>query len=264
MTIIYILENLLFPPAITLMLMLLGLVAIKKHRNRTGLYLSVVARTILYIASIPATARITASYLERYPALDTGNCGAEIKAQAIVVLGYTRDEEGREFGGPVSSGDQMERLRYAAYLHKCHQLPVVVVGGDALETGIKQADLMKHTLEHYFSVPVMAADGRSKHTWDNASYASDILKERDIRRILLVTHAWHMQRSMALFESMGFDPQAASTAYTSFNKASRGLAAWIPSAGALLTNKRFAHEIVGLLLYKLQSIKGGSDKGDAQ
>ncbi len=253
MTALYILENLLFPPALAIILSLAGLVLMGRKHKRSGFWLITISLGMLYVLSIPFTAITLAKQLELYHTFDSGSCDGHTNAQAIVVLGYSRDEKGREFGGPVSSGGQMERLRYAAYLHKCYRLPIVVVGGDALNTGVKQADLMKNTLENYFSVPVMAADGRSKHTWDNAAFASDLLQDKGIQRILLVTHAWHMLRSVQLFRSMGFEPKAASTAYTSFNPASQGLAAWIPSAGALGTNKRFAHEIVGLLLYQLQS-----------
>ncbi len=249
---LYIIENILFPPAITLLLVVVGWLLFRSGRRRMGKFLAVSGLVILYVASLPVTARVLSYYLENHAPLDAGDCSLQTDADAIVVLAYTRDEEGREFGRPMSSGEEMERLRYAAYLYQCTQLPVVVVGGDALETGIREADLMRHTLEKYFHVPVLGADGRSRHTWDNATYAKEILWPRGIHRILLVTHAWHMQRAMHLFQDKGFIVQPASTAFTRFNRLSKGLNAWIPSAGFLAHNKRLAHEYVGILLNALR------------
>lgn len=253
MTLLYILENLLYPPAITILLMVLGLILWRKHKVLAPWFISI-GLGLLYIASLPATTSVISELLEYHAPLDTGDCSYRTEAKAIVVLGYTRDETGQEFGGPVSSGGQIERLRYAAYLYKCHPLPVLLVGGDALDTGIKQADLMRRTLEHYFATPVTALDGRSKHTWNNATFARELVLEEGIDHILLVTHAWHMPRAVMLFENKGLKVTPAPTSYTSFNKTATGFAALIPSAGYLGHNQRLFHEIAGILLHRLKHL----------
>ena len=257
MIFLYVLENLLFPPASTLILALSGAILYWKGHRRIGASLGLAGLLLLYIAGLPLTSLLLSRSLESYPALDAGDCSLKTRAQAIVVLAYTRDEEGREFGGPMSSGEEMERLRYAAYLYHCLRLPVIVVGGDALDTGVRQADLMRHTLERYFGVPVRSWDGRSNHTWDNAAYARELLQQR--KRILLVTHAWHMKRARRLFVSQGFEVTPAPTGFTSFNPISRGFYALIPSAGALRHNKRLVHEWVGIGLHYLRQALAASD-----
>ncbi len=252
---LYILENLLFPPALTVLLTLLAWLAMKRGRVSTGRVLLASGLIFLYLLSLPFTSRLLSRSLETYPPLDTGQCTAATKARAIVTLAYERDDDGREYGHPTSAGDEMERLRYAAHLYHCYHLPVFVVGGDALETGVKQADLMRHTLETYFHVPVTAGDGQSQHTWDNARYAWNLLQTHGIREILLVTHAWHMARAVRLFRDVGFTVQPAPTRFTSFSPISRGIYAWIPTPTALRHNKRLFHEVFGLGLHWLKNLE---------
>ncbi len=249
---LYVLENLLFPPALSLLLTLLAWLSFNQGMTTTGRILMTCGLLILYIASLPLTSRILSHVLEVHPPLDGGHCTAPTQAQAIVVLAYNRDDDGREYGRPTSSGEEMERLRYAAHLYHCYRLPLFVIGGDALQTGVTQADLMRHTLETYFHVPVAGGEGRSKHTWDNAAYAKTLLQSQGIQHILLVTHAWHMARAVLLFRDSGFSVQPAPTRFTAFNPISRGIFALIPAPEALRHNKRLIHELIGIGLHWLK------------
>jgi len=45
----------------------------------------------------------------------------------------------------------------------------------------------------------------SENTAENAFYSAEILREKNIKTIILVTSAMHMPRSVALFEAQGLN-----------------------------------------------------------
>jgi len=78
----------------------------------------------LYLPNTPAASAWLRGQLEIYPpvALEHGT------AVAIVVLGADRRRDAPEYGGDTIGGFGLERLRYAAWLHKKTGLPVLVSG----------------------------------------------------------------------------------------------------------------------------------------
>jgi uncharacterized SAM-binding protein YcdF (DUF218 family) len=59
----------------------------------------------------------------------------------------------------------------------------------------------------------MWLESKSRNTFENAQFAREILTEKDINKIILVTSASHMPRSIHLFEEQGFDVIPAPTDY---------------------------------------------------
>ncbi|MCI5132957.1 MAG: YdcF family protein, partial [Candidatus Electrothrix sp. EH2] len=213
------------------------------------------ALLILYLSSIPLTNALLADQLEpdRPPEL------AKLKtAGALVVLGFEPYYGAPEYDGLTSGRDEISRLRYAASLHRYTGLPIAVIGGDRLKTGISGAERMGKVLEAEFNVPVRYQDGRSMHTFDNAKYAYEILSKDGITRIVLVTHAWHIRRSKRAFEQAGFFVIAAPTQFYIPGPLEKGLGKWIPTSEALERNRWFFHEIAGMLWFRFFGKEAGS------
>ena len=91
----------------------------------------------------------------------------------------------------------------------------------------------------------------SRNTYDNAVYSAQILKSRGMRRILLVTSAYHMRRSVALFEAQGLEVVPAATDYQIL-VVSETLPPWLPLVGNLSRTTTALHEIVGYWVYRWQ------------
>jgi len=53
--------------------------------------------------------------------------------------------------------------------------------------------------------------GRSQNTYEDALYCAELLSEKGVQRVLLVTSAMHMPRSVALFEKQGIEVVPAPT-----------------------------------------------------
>ncbi len=167
------LELLILPPTGPLLMVVAGLLV--THRRKIwrrallggGLF-------TLYLCMLPVTTGWLMSVVEKHPPLNPDSL-EQLDAGAIVVLGGGRHVDGPEYGGSTSNAVELERLRYAAFVHLRTGLPIAVVGGDGLRTGIAEADLMQAVLTREFRVPVRWNDGRSTNTIDNARFAWEVL-----------------------------------------------------------------------------------------
>jgi len=171
-------------------------------------------------------------------------------ADAIVVLSGGQHFNASEYGGNTISKETLERLRYAAMLHRRTGKPVLVSGGNP-QGGGAEAPLMKQVLEQEYYVPVRWVEDSSDNTLENARHSHDLLARDGMTRIFLVTQAWHMPRSVQVFERAGFEVVPAATAFTTRYKTD--LLSFIPNASALLGSYRFMHEVVGMFWYRLKS-----------
>jgi uncharacterized SAM-binding protein YcdF (DUF218 family) len=238
-----ILQALALPPGLSIALLLVALLS--RRPKRRILFLMLGFGT-LYLTSIPATSNWLMGRLEVYPPVSLEKSAAE----AIVVLGADRRRDALEYGG----GDTvyrlgLERLRYAARLAKITGLPVLASGG-GLRDGdeLAEADLMKTVLKE-FGVDVLWLEGKSRNTYENAVFSSQMLKGVGIGEVLLVTHAWHMPRAVEAFERAGMRAIPAPTGQLSPNHKLDYLD-FFPGAAALLSTHWALHEMLGRWWYR--------------
>lgn len=237
----------LLPPLSLLLAALLGLLLFRSY-PRLGRTLLIGSLALLWLCSTPYFAEGAMHLLEsRYGAVDTRTQPAD----AIVVLGGGTYFHAPEYGADTVSEFTLARLRYAARLQRETGKPLLVTGGKPLGNDLSEAQQMKAVLEQEFKVPVRWAEGASDNTLENARYSHELLQQASIRRIYLVTHAWHMSRSILAFRAAGFDVVPAPTAFTT--RYQTDLLSFIPRAEALRNSKFFVHELIGLLWYRLKS-----------
>jgi len=172
-------------------------------------------------------------------------------ADAIVVLGGGTYFHAPEYGGDTINKETLERLRFAAKLHRETGKPILVTGGKPLGNSASEASQMRQVLEKEFNVPVKWVEGESDNTLENARMSHEALKQAGITRIYLVTHAWHMPRAVQAFQSAGLQVVPAPTAYTTRYETT--LLTFIPNADALRDSRWFFHETIGMLWYQLKS-----------
>jgi uncharacterized SAM-binding protein YcdF (DUF218 family) len=239
-------EALITPPSISLLFILLGLFVLKS-RKWWGRGLISIGIASLYLASIPAFVNpITEYWISRYPIVDLQTQDA----QAIVVLGGGRREHADEYGGETVNNYAMERLRYAALLHRQTGLPILVTGGNVYgDRKISEAELMSPFLAELGVTPRWQED-RSRTTYENALYSVPMLKQAGIKRVLLVTHGLHMPRSVWAFEKTGMDVIAAPTVFHT-DDLRGGISEYIPQASTLDGFAQILHEWLGLAWYRL-------------
>ncbi|MEY2632860.1 MAG: hypothetical protein RIR00_1514, partial [Pseudomonadota bacterium] len=194
-----VLSSLLLPPGALLLLLLLAGLG-RRRFPRFALALAGLAFALLTALSLPVVS-VQLNRLLQPPPLQPEQIAG---CQAIVVLGGGLIA-GPEFGELTVPGDVMLRLRYGAYLQRQTGLPILVTGGLGPDRGPvrSEADAMARTLERDFQVPVRWREGQSEDTEQNARYSAEILQAAGIRRVLLVSQAWHLPRAMRLFAQAG-------------------------------------------------------------
>lgn len=130
-------------------------------------------------------------------------------AEAIVVLGGAIKPQlpPRPWIDLAEEGD---RVLHGARLYLADKAPLLVFSGGRITWGQGQirseAEDMAELAEA-LGVPssAMLIEPNSLNTFENAAYTQVLLSDLGIERILLVTSAMHMPRSLAIFRKQGFE-----------------------------------------------------------
>ena len=212
-------------------------------------------------------AYLTRKLEQAYPPY-TGN----EKVDAIVVLG----------GGTVTKSPprQMvelnggaDRITYAAQLFRNGAAELIILGGSYIrwrdgdvqtESGIsspasEMADLMIGLL----GIPedALLIQDRSLNTYEEAVEDAKLLKERGLKRILLVSSATHMRRAVPLFEKQGLEVIPAPVDYSFSDQewdnllrfdAATAASFFIPTIGNMSALQNALKEYLGYFTYHLR------------
>lgn len=232
-------------------LLLLGLLTLQR-KPRLGRGLVTAALTVLLVMGWLPLPDLGLRVLEDHYTEIAPD--ADLSGYAGVVL----------LGGAMGSGhvaqahsqpvvnDAAERMSAtAALLLRYPQLPVIFTGGEGalLGTGPSEADRAKV----FFNSLGIAADrvryeSASRNTYENAILTAQMPGAIKSEKWLLITSAWHMPRSMAVFEKAGWNVTAypvdyrtgSSTPWTEYDLLG-GAEHW----------QILLHEIVGILAYRI-------------
>ena len=191
---------------------------------------------------------------------------AEIpQGDVIVVLGggTEADSYPRTMVEINGAGD---RVLAGAKLYRDQAAPYVLLsGGDItwLSTRPSTPATEMRDLMEFFGVPEKALilQSRSQNTHEDAVYSAELIRQYGFKRVILVTSALHMPRSVALFKAQGIDviPYPVDYAvpdYTWQDLWHEDLASQIinilPNAGSLSMTTTSLKELLGMLVYHLQ------------
>lgn len=245
------LESLLLPPGGLLLLLVAGLLLLKR-RPRLARALLISGTLLFYVLATPLASSMLIKPLERYPALPANGLLAVDPPSAIVVLGGGRYADAPEYGGDTVSALTLERIRYGARLARRTGLPLLVTGGSVWNEKESEGELMRRALEIDFRWPTRWVEGKSRTTWENAQRSKPLLDAAGITKVYLVTHAWHMPRSVYAFEQAGLQVIPAPTSFNLAADVDPGAFELWPDARSLRRSYFALHEMVGMLWYRLK------------
>ena len=233
------------PPLCFLYLLIAGLL-IARRRPRMGRAMIGTGLAFLLLLSLPPVADLLLYSLERDLPLAAV---PETAAQAIVVLGgdlERTDDPAMTRSGPLT----LERLVTSAALHRRTGLPILVTGGIVHPARAPVGQVMAESLRADFQVPVAWEETVSRDTWENALYSAEILKQQNIRSVHVVTHAWHMRRSLMAFRRAGLIATAASTSLD--GRSGSNITDYLPRVSAWQRSYYALHEWIGCAVYALR------------
>jgi len=236
------LGSVLLPPLS--LLILAGLAILVSGRHAWFRRLALACLVLLAILATPwVGSHLLAMWQTPYRPLSAG------MADAIVVLGGGVYEGAPEYGGDTVAPFVLERLRYAARLHREFGKPILVTGGRP-SGGNPEAPLMKVVLEHDFKVPVRWVEPSSNDTEENALYSAAMLKPLGIRRVFVVSQAWHLPRAMVWFRAAGMEPVPAGTGFEGYERITPY--SFVPNGYGLLMSYIASREALGMFWYWLR------------
>ncbi|MHB1094429.1 YdcF family protein [Thiobacillus sp.] len=237
----------LLPPLSLVILLVAGLI-VHRRRPRLAMSLILLSTAALYALSTPWVGGLLQKTLE----ISTPLAPAQLQAaDAIVVLGGGRRLDSAEYGSDTLNGLSLERLRYAVFLHRSSGLPILVTGGKPGGGTLAEGRIMQQVLQSEYGIAPRWVEDAALTTWDNARLSARLLRDSGIRRIVLITHAWHLRRAVPLFKAQGLDVAPAGIQFSSTRLDS--VLDVIPTPAGLRDSTFALHEWLGILWYKLRS-----------
>jgi uncharacterized SAM-binding protein YcdF (DUF218 family) len=248
-----------YPLGLACVLLVFALILGKHRRIRNILVIACLA--VLYLASNRWVAYGLAQSLEwQYlPPEKLPN------VQAIVVLGG--GTESQQYPRPtVEINAAGDRILYAAQLCRQGVAPILLLSGGSIDWqdgdgGTPAEDMAAILKEIGIPESSLWLQNRSQNTHDDAIFSADMLKQADIQKIVLVTSAAHMPRSVALFKHQGLEVIPAPVDYTVTRQGWQTLVngGWqaklislLPNASSLGLTTNVIKEYLGILIYHLQ------------
>lgn len=184
-------------------------------------------------------------------------------ADAIVILGGATKSAFPPRPG-VDLSEAGDRVFYGAQLYREGKAPIVISSGGRVAWrggGPSESADMAQIL-NTVGVPSSAIlqDPTSLNTYQNAVNVKKIMQARGIRRILLVTSAMHMPRSLRIFQRQGIDAIPAPTDFLVSqqeieepNSSPQAIVlSLMPDTERLDRTTRALKEYIGMVVYRLR------------
>jgi uncharacterized SAM-binding protein YcdF (DUF218 family) len=224
----------------------------KRRETRRRLLWLTIPFAALTLACLPAFGYLLTGSLEwPYPPLEQRPADAE----AIVVLASYIFAPDAVRLRPEMDEDTFNRcLRAAELYHEGPPCPVVVSGGASSPTrgGPTNAEVMRtYLLQLGVKDADVLVEGASRSTYENAAASGQLLAERGIHKIILVTSVTHLIRAAGCFRKQGLEVVPCGCRYRA-TEFQASLAAFLPKASAAQACERACHEWLGVLWYWLR------------
>lgn len=221
---------LILPTSLILILMLSGVWMIRRQ-PRIGKGLTLMGILLFYLLSISPVSNALMGPLESCH-LPLKTIPLDSKYPVVVLAGGVKDLSWLGIGSEPSD-TSLARLLYGIRLYRLIKDSSLIISGgsgDPGKTDISEADAMK---EVAISLGVPSEDivieRESRNTIESAAAIKKLVEKK---RILLVTSAYHMKRSVAMFRKMSVDVIPAPTDFISEQRGA-SLYTFIPTAGTL-------------------------------
>lgn len=243
-------ESFLSPIPLLLLLALAGAILTFGRARRFGRWLAIASLlTLIVIALTPAGQILIAPLEDRFP---SPSADAPPPYGIIILGGAMKGAESDARGQAVF--DEGERVVQAAILAKRYPAARIVFSGGAgslLASGEDhEADQSKALLIALGVDPArVSLEKTSRNTDENARFTASLVRPKRGQQWFLVTSAFHMPRSVGLFQKAGFDVVAYPVGFRTLGRG-RPLPWSLDAAQNLQAFETAAKEWVGLAIYR--------------
>ena len=236
-------------PSLLIVIAIVTVWASYKNWRRVVQVAAMLMVVFLYALSIVPVAEALLLPLEDwYPPLDQSK---PYHADYIVVLGGGVVIHSPEYANAtVLAPEPLKRMDYAIDLHQRLGIPLLFSGGGSPRGGSSEAEAYRqYCLKRGLPSTVLFIEPRSRNTDENAAETRRIYHPK---RIILVTSAYHILRSVRIFSQHGMDSIPAPTDYK-VQRANYAILDFFPDKSALYLSAVAIKEYIGLLFYITKS-----------
>ena len=191
-------------------LLLLGIAFglwLSSKKPKLGKSVAIFSTALLWILSTPAfSVWLAHNLLTQYKPTSSQELKTQ-SVQAIVVVGGGV-ETGQPDGIQQLKPTALDRLMHGIELSRKTGIPVIVSGGKgwgAKAGSENEAEISARVAREVFQLEIKWTESESRDTKENASNSKQLLSRQGISKIALVTHSWHMPRSLNAFQKVGFE-----------------------------------------------------------
>ena len=235
--------NLLLPPLLLVLVMLAAVLGLR--RRAAGWVVGVSAVALLLLATPFVAGHLRAGLESGFPESPTLPAGTRPGAIIVLSAEGVRTQDGYQ-PGPLT----LERMRAGVALARRTGLPMLVTGGPLAPEAPPIAQVMADSLAADFALPARWIEPRARDTRENAERSVALLRAEGIVAGFVVTHAWHMPRSLEAFDRTGF---VALAAPVRIHPSPDGRASdWIPRPDHLGQSWFMLREWAGRIVYRLR------------
>ncbi|MGI6784140.1 MAG: YdcF family protein [Aminivibrio sp.] len=229
----------------------------KKTKDRGPSVLLFSLAAVLYVFSLPLTARLLLDPLESPYPLEV-QAGAGKNAIALVLAGgvWSADENDEVF---MMSAETTQRFLAGVSAARKLGTPLLYSGGYPEKAGEnKIEDMVKRAASAAGYEGELLVEGRSRTTWENFLLSSEIIRGGGWDKVIVVTSGFHLKRSMRLAEK--FLSPLAALPLSSGRLVGTGrfeASDLLPSPGGLRNAALAIRELAGFLAYEFYDLARG-------
>ena len=231
------------PPGI--FVILLTALAAKIFRIDKKLSLIVFVGTVIfYLLCTSLVAEKFMGWLEKVymPPAQVETSGADV----IVLLGGGAISQVPDVDGVGAlCASPANRLLTAVRLQKILNVPILISGGHVYSDSGAEAEISARVLKSLgVDDDKILIETKSVNTTQNARYSAEILRDKNFKKPLLVTSAFHMKRAVLNFNLCNFEPIPYPTDFTVAHNPTFHYTKLRPRAEALLLNVTVMQEVL--------------------
>lgn len=245
---------LLQPPALPLLIIVMGAGLLRQHRH-IGRALLGVGVLGAWLACCEGSGQwLTRHWVQPPAALGTESLAglrAESQSRAdlvVLVLGGGARGFVPEYGGASLNTISLARLRYGVWLARSIGAPPGFSGGigwNARDRRDSEAAIAARIAQDEYGLPLRWVEDRSRDTRENATLSVALLKAAGIKKLLLVTHDLHMPRAQAAFVEAAQGQIEIVAAPMGLRSDALSTADWLPSVEGFFRVRYAIYEWLG-------------------
>lgn len=219
-----------------------------KRRRAFG----VIGLVLLYVFSTHAMERLLVSSLEDAA---TETYDPKKHYDVVVLLGGVTDERITADRGRPAVNHATERLLVAHELLRDRKADYVIVTGAAYDRALApwgEARVLSQLLQGFgIAKERIILEEQAVNTRENATYVAPIMKERGFQRMVLVTSAYHMPRSVDCFRAVDLTFDTLPVDYREPKHEPFRAKDLLPRTASLDSSCATARELFGRLVYRV-------------